>query len=122
MLKADVVLCLAEQKFKLFSVFLHKSYSWKKSGSWDMGQNAVGQSDTKIFKSFISLEQNDEKAWFFVCWYISKEIKSWLKNIGAGIVLNGSGHSRHRNLTLALSQEGINEINCFCCLIQIQES
>ena len=28
----------------------------------DMGQNAVGQSDYRIFISTISLEQNDEKA------------------------------------------------------------
>ena len=28
-----------------------------------MGQNGLGQSDYRIFKSTISLEQNDEKAW-----------------------------------------------------------
>ena len=30
-----------------------------KSGSWDMAQNAVDQSDCRIFKSNISLEDND---------------------------------------------------------------
>ena len=51
-------------------VFLHKS------GSWDMGQNALGQSDCTIFELTVSLEQNDEKAWFcaYGCRFI--EIKS----------------------------------------------
>ena len=31
-----------------------------------MGQNALGQLDYKIFKSTISLEQNDEKAIFCI--------------------------------------------------------
>ena len=30
-----------------------------------MGQNALGQSDCRIFKSAISLEQNDDKAYIF---------------------------------------------------------
>ena len=30
-----------------------------KSGSWDMGQNALGQSDCSVFKLTLSLEQND---------------------------------------------------------------
>ena len=44
---------------------LGKPRVWEKSGSWDMGQNTLGQSDYRIFKSTISLEQNDEKVWFF---------------------------------------------------------
>ena len=47
-----------------------------------MGQNALGQSDCSIFKSTISLEQNNKKAWFFACWHRFMEIRSWLKNIG----------------------------------------
>ena len=57
---------------------------WEKSGSWAMGQNALGQSDCRIFKSTTSLEQDDEKAWFFACWYRFMKITSWLKNIGVG--------------------------------------
>ena len=38
-------------------------------GSWVMCQNILAQSDWRIFKSIISLEQNDEKLWFFACWY-----------------------------------------------------
>ena len=56
-----------------------------------MAQNDLGQSDCRIFKSNISLEQNDEKAWFFACWYKFIEIKSWLENIGVGMVINGCG-------------------------------
>ena len=37
----------------LYSVFLHKSYIWEKSCSWDKGQNTLIQSYCKIFKSTI---------------------------------------------------------------------
>ena len=69
-----------------------------------MGQNGIGQSVYRIFKSTISLEQNDEKAWFFACWYRFMEITSWLKNIGVGMVKNGCGHSVLRALKLAVYQ------------------
>ena len=39
-----------------------------------MGQNALSQSDCKIFKLTISPEQNDEKARFFAFWYRFMEI------------------------------------------------
>ena len=48
----------------------------EKPGSWDMGQNALGQSDCSIFKLTLSLEQNDRKAWFFAFWCRFIEIKS----------------------------------------------
>ena len=86
---------------------MHKSHTWEKSGSWDIGENALGQSDYRIFKSTISLEQNDGKVRFFACWYRFMEIRSWLKNIGVGVVKNGCGHSGLRTLKLAVSQEGI---------------
>ena len=57
-----------------------------------MGQNAVGQSDYRIFKSTITLEQYDEKAWFFECWYKFMESRSWLKNIEVVLVKNRCGH------------------------------
>ena len=78
-----------------------------------MGQNALGQSDYRIFKSTISLEQNDEKAWFFACWYRFMENRNWLKNIGVGVVKNGCGHSVLRTLKLAVCQGKTNEINWF---------
>ena len=69
----------------LFAVLLHKFHICEKSGSWDMGQNALDQSDCRIFEMTISLEQNDKKAWFFAFWIHPwcrfMEIKSWLKNI-----------------------------------------
>ena len=49
-----------------------------------MGQNPLVQSDCRILKSTLSLEQNDEKAWFFASWYRFMETKSWLKSIGGG--------------------------------------
>ena len=61
----------------------------------------------------MSLEQNDEKVWFFACWYRFTEIKSWSKNVGVGVVKNGYDHSGLKTLKLAVSQKGINWINWF---------
>ena len=95
----------------------------KKAGSWDMGQNALGQLDCRIFKSTIFPGQNYEKAKFCACWHRFMIIKRWLKNIGVSMVKNGWGHSSLRTLKLAVSQEGINEINwLFGVSIKIQES
>ena len=41
------------------------------------------------------------------------EIKSWLKNIGEGVVNNRCDHSGLRTLKLAVSQEGINGASWF---------
>ena len=41
---------------------LRQTHTWKNFASWDMNQNVLDQSDCRIFKSTISLEQNDEKA------------------------------------------------------------
>ena len=99
--------------FILFAVFLHYSCTWEKSGSWNMGQNAVGRSDYRIFKLTISSEHKDEKDWFFACWYRLMEIKSWLKKIGWAWSENGCDHSSQRTLKLAVSQKRISGINCF---------
>ena len=97
----------------MFAVFLHKSHTLENSGFWDMGQNALEQSDCNIFKLTIPLEQNDEKAWFFAYWCKFIEIRSWLENIGVGMVKNGCDHFGLRTLKLALSQEGINGVRWF---------
>ena len=57
-----------------------------------MGHNAYGRSDCRIFKSTVSLEENDEKARFFACWYRFMEIKSWSKSIVVGVVRNVFDH------------------------------
>ena len=49
-----------------------------------------------------------EKPDFFACSYRLIEIKSWLKNIGVGLVKSGCDHSGVRTLKLAVSQKGIN--------------
>ena len=97
----------------LIAVCLDKSHICKNSGSWDMDQNALEQSDCRTFKSTISLEQNPEKAWFFARWCKFIEIKSWLNNIEMGVVINGCAHSGSRNLELAVSHKEINGINWF---------
>ena len=75
------------------------------------------------FKSTIFPGQNYEKAKFCACWHRFMIIKRWLKNIGVSMVKNGWGHSSLRTLKLAVSQEGINEINwLFGVSIKIQES
>ena len=95
----------------------------EKSGSWDMGQNTLSQSDCKIFKSTISLEQNDEKDWFFACWYRFMENRSWLKNIGVCVAKNACGHTVVRTLKLAVCQGKMNwNKMIFGMLIQVCES
>ena len=42
----------------------------------------IGQLDCRSFKSAMSLEQCDEKVWFFAFWYKFMKIKSLLKYIG----------------------------------------
>ena len=72
-----------------------------------MGQNALGQSDYRIFKSTISLEQNDEKAWLYACRHRFMKIRSWLKNIVVCVVKNGYGHSVLRSLILVKMDEAL---------------
>ena len=76
-------------------------------------QNVLGQSDRRIFKATTSLEKNNKKVWFFACWSKFIEIKSWLKNIRMGMVINGCAHSGCRNLKLAVSYKENNGINLF---------
>ena len=66
-----------------------------------------------IFKLTTSIEQNDEKAWFF--WYSCRftEMKSWLKNIGVGVAKDGCGHFGLRTLKLVVSKEVINIVSWF---------
>ena len=66
-----------------------------------------------FLNSTVSLEENDEKARFFACWYRFMEIKSWSKSIVVGVVKNVFDHSSHRTLKLAVSQEGSKWINWF---------
>ena len=68
-----------------------------------MYQKVTGQSDCRIFKSTLSPEQRDEIVWFLAYWYKFIEMKSWLKNIGMCVVINGWVHSGCRNLKLAVS-------------------
>ena len=91
-------------------LFAQIPYS-EKPGSSDMHQNALGQLGCRIFKLNVSLEQNDEKGWFFAFWYRFMEIKSWLKNIEVGVIKHEFGHSGLSTLKLAVSEEAINGIN-----------
>ena len=72
---------------------MYKSHFCENSGSWDMDQNSLGQWDGRILKLAISLEQNEENAWLFAWRYKFIESKSWLKNIGVGVVINGCVYS-----------------------------
>ena len=76
-----------------------------------MGQTSLCQSDSRIFKSNISLEHSDKIAYFFCI--LIPEIKSWYKNIGVRVVKNGCSHPGHWTFKLAVSHKGINEINRF---------
>ena len=56
------------------------------------------------------------KSLIFVCWYRFMENRSWLKNIGVGMVKNGCSHSVLRTLKLAICQGKMNEIINFSCV------
>ena len=86
---------------------------WEKFGSWHVLMFLANRIAGFSNELYISLERKDEKAWFFACWYKFIEIKSWLKNIGIGVVINGCAHSGCRNLKLAVSHKEINGINWF---------
>ena len=78
-----------------------------------MAQNALGQSDYRIFMLIIYPEHKDAKSWFFACWYRIMENKCWLGNIVVGFAENGWDHSGLRTLKLAVSQKGIIGISLF---------
>ena len=111
-------------------MFLHKSYIWEKSCSWDIDQNALSPSDYMIFKWTISPEQieqiwsQDSKFtvcqkwteginWFFACWYKFMQIKRWFKILRTGLMKNGCGQSCGRALNLTVFEGWIDEINWF---------
>ena len=56
-------------------------------------QNALSQSDSRIFKSITCPEQINETSSLYACWYKFTEIKSWLKPFWSVIVNNGCGKS-----------------------------
>ena len=78
-----------------------------------MVQNALGQSDYRIFMLILYPEHKDEKTWFFACWYRIMEIKCLLENIVVGVAENGWDHLGLRTLKLAVSQKGIIGISLF---------
>ena len=92
---------------------MNKSHIWWNSGSWDITQNDLGQSEWGIFKSNISRTKWWKSLIFFACWYKFIEIKSWLKNTGVDVVINGCAHSGRRALKLAVSHEEVNGITWF---------
>ena len=74
--------------FVWFSVFLHKPCIWGKSCSWDIGQNNLSQSDSRIFKLTITLEQIDETASFF-CRLIQNFLLEEDQNMGVTSLVPG---------------------------------
>ena len=78
-----------------------------------MGQNAVCQSDCSVFKWTKSLEQINEIAWFFACWYQFKKNKFWSITFLVGMAKNECGQSGYETLKLNVSQEWTVEINWF---------
>ena len=74
------------RKIYIFAVFLHKSCIWQKSCSWGKGQNALSESDCRIFKLSFSPEQIDETASFFACHYEFTKIKNCLKFFSLSMV------------------------------------
>ena len=54
---------------------MHKSHIWERSCSWDLGQNALSQSDCRIFKWTVSPEQIYETASFLLIDKNSQKLK-----------------------------------------------
>ena len=81
-----------------------------------MGESPCSQSEFRIFKSTISLGQNDEKIWFLACWYRFMGSRSWLKNIEEGNVKSGFGHSVLKTLKLAVSQGKMYQVDFFASI------
>ena len=92
---------------------LNKSYIREKFCSWDLGRNALNQSDCRIFKSIISPEQINETASFLACWYKFTKLKSWVKIFWFGMVKNGYDQSVLWTLKFTVSQEWTEGINWF---------
>ena len=94
-------------------MFLHSSHIWEKSGSWDIDQKALDQSAGRIFKSTISLEQNDDIARFFTCQYKFMKIKCWLKNFWVGMVKNRCDHFGQGIQRSSVSQKQTDRVTWF---------
>ena len=59
------------RKFILFGIFTHKSHILEKS------EKSGEISEIRVKMLLVSLEQNDEMASFFACWYKFMETKHW---------------------------------------------
>ena len=93
-----------ETLFYLLYSYTTSIFGWK-SGTWDMGRNALGQLDYTIFKSTIHLEQCYKNSEFFACWYKFIKVRSWMKNIWRGLDQKKVFPLwHHRTLKLAVSQ------------------
>ena len=60
-------------KIIFIAIFLRKYQIWEGFGYWDMGQNALSQLDSRVFKSDIKHEKIDKLTWFLVFRYIFKQ-------------------------------------------------
>ena len=81
-----------------------------KSGSWDMGLNALRQSDCRIFKLAISPEHKDE----ILPDFLHVDTNQWNLKVGWKILAWAwSNMGGLTTLTFAVSQKGINGINWF---------
>ena len=69
-------------KIYIICCVLAQILCWEKSCFWDTGQNALSQSDCRIFKSIISPEQVDEIAWFLHVDANSQKLKASWKYFG----------------------------------------
>ena len=68
-----------------------------------MGQNVLCQSDCSIYKIKKSLEQMNEKGWFFACRDQFKKIKFWSIVFWVGMLKHGCDHSGYETLKLNVS-------------------
>ena len=86
-------------KFIFIAVFLHKSHTWEKFGSWDMGENSLGHgvamvkngcghSSRRTQKLAVCQERINGINWFLWCWWKFRKAKSYFWVV---VVKNGRG-------------------------------
>ena len=92
---------------------LQKSHIWEKSDSWDMGQNALGQSYYRIFKSNCISWAKLWKSLIFCMFIQIHQNYKLIENYWNGLVKNGCGYSVLRTLKLVVCQGEMNGINWF---------
>ena len=117
-------------------MFLHKSYIWEKSCSWDVSQNALSQSNCMILNELFLRSKLRKSGLWTLKFTVSQELTDFLHAGANSCKLKGRwkfrgwcsqnrcGQSCDGTLKLTLSEERTNGINwflvCSCRFITVK--